>query len=187
MRSRPVAALRQSIKEVDLNRTLVNSKGTVATDYRPTLPAAAVMKSARPLAAGPPAARTSTESCPVWSHTHHVPANAEHVKQNCQLFNMNRRMYGVTRRGGQGPTKPGACRGYGFEVSVWACRVEQGALGNVQEECATPPPSSLAPPPGPSHPPHPLHSSSSFSSRRRRRVPALSFPCTLYVLLHFPL
>lgn len=26
----------------------------------------------------------------------HVLANAEHVKQNCQLFNMNRRMYGVT-------------------------------------------------------------------------------------------
>lgn len=32
--------------------------------------------------------------------------------------------------GGQGPTKPRADRGYHFDVSVWACRVEQGALGN---------------------------------------------------------
>lgn len=33
--------------------------------------------------------------------------------------------------GGQGPTKPGADRGYHFDVSVWACRVTQGALGNL--------------------------------------------------------
>lgn len=35
--------------------------------------------------------------------------------------------------GGQGPTKPRADRGYHFDVSVWACRVEQGALGNLLE------------------------------------------------------
>lgn len=33
--------------------------------------------------------------------------------------------------GGQGPTKPRADRGYHFDVSVWACGVEQGALGNL--------------------------------------------------------
>lgn len=35
--------------------------------------------------------------------------------------------------GGQGPTKPRADRGYHFDVSVWACRFAQGALGNLQE------------------------------------------------------
>ena len=39
--------------------------------------------------------------------------------------------------GGQGPTKPRADRGYHFDVSVWACRVAQGVLGNLLE---TPPP-----------------------------------------------
>lgn len=41
--------------------------------------------------------------------------------------------------GGQGPTKPRADRGYHFDVSVWACRVEQGAVGNLLEHPAPPP------------------------------------------------
>lgn len=50
--------------------------------------------------------------------------------------------------GGQGPTKPRADRGYHFDVSVWACRVEQGAVGNLLEHPAPPPP-----PPPPTPPP----------------------------------
>lgn len=53
--------------------------------------------------------------------------------------------------GGQGPTKPRADRGYHFDVSVWACRVEQGALGNLLEY--TPP----------THTPHPTSSPGSPS------------------------
>lgn len=66
--------------------------------------------------------------------------------------------------GGQGPTKPRADRGYHFDVSVWACRVEQGALGNLLEHphCTTP--SFFFPLP-----------------------PSAEPLCTLYVLLHFPL
>lgn len=70
--------------------------------------------------------------------------------------------------GGQGPTKPRADRGYHFDVSVWACRVEQGALGNLLEL------------------PHPTSNPT---------TPSFFFPlppnaeplCTLYVLLRFPL
>ena len=72
----------------------------------------------------------------------HVLANAEHVKQNCQLFNMNGRMYAVTWGVDRGPTKPRADRGYHFDMSVWACRVAQGALDNLPE---TPPLHSQTP------------------------------------------
>lgn len=47
--------------------------------------------------------------------------------------------------GGQGLTKPRADRGYHFDVSVWACRVEQGALGNLQELPSTTPLATLPP------------------------------------------
>ncbi len=69
--------------------------------------------------------------------------------------------------GGQGPTKPRADRGYHFDVSVWACRVEQGELGNLLEQ------------PPPPHAPPLLH----FSFLPRNAEPL----CTLYVLLLFPL
>lgn len=70
--------------------------------------------------------------------------------------------------GGQRPTKPRADRGYYFDVSVWACRVEQGALGNLAEH------------------PHPTSNPHHF-------LIFLSLPpspeprCTLYVLLRFPI
>lgn len=66
--------------------------------------------------------------------------------------------------GGQGPTKPRAERGYHFDVSVWACRVEQGALGNLLEHSH--PTSDIT---NPSFPPFPL--------------PPQSLFCTLSVLL----
>lgn len=76
--------------------------------------------------------------------------------------------------GGQGPTKPRADRGYHFDVSVWACRVEQGAVGNLLEHPAPPP---------------------TTTSNTTTTTPSFSLPlppdadplCTLYVLLHFPL
>ncbi len=70
--------------------------------------------------------------------------------------------------GGQGPTKPRADRGYHFDVSVWACRVEQGALGNLLEH------------------PHPTSNPTtpSFFFPRPSNAEPL---CTLYVLLRFPL
>lgn len=49
--------------------------------------------------------------------------------------------------GGQGPTKPRADRGYHFDVSVWACRVEQGALGNLLEHPHPTTPSFFPSPP----------------------------------------
>lgn len=74
--------------------------------------------------------------------------------------------------GGQGPTKPRADRGYYFDASVWACRVEQGALGNLQEQ---PPPNPL---------PRLQPTTPSFFSL----LPPGAEPlCTLYVLLRFPL
>lgn len=51
--------------------------------------------------------------------------------------------------GGQGPTKPRADRGYHFDVSVWACRAEQGALGNLRELPLLTTNTTTAPPPAP--------------------------------------
>lgn len=48
----------------------------------------------------------------------HVLANAEHVKQNCQLFNMNRRMYGVTWGVDRGRLSLGQIGG---TTLMWVC------------------------------------------------------------------
>lgn len=48
----------------------------------------------------------------------HVLANAEHVKQNCQLFNMSRRMYGVTWGVDRGRLSLGQIGG---TTLMWVC------------------------------------------------------------------
>ena len=76
-----------------------------------------------------PARRRESEVC-LESHCLHVLANAEHVKQICQLFNMSRRMYGVTQGVDRGPLSLRQMGGTAL-MCVWARRVEQGALGNT--------------------------------------------------------
>jgi hypothetical protein len=76
-----------------------------------------------------PDRRQESEVC-LESHCLHVLANAEHVKQICQLFNMSRRMYGVTQGVDRGPLSLRQMGGPAL-MCVRAHRVEQGALGNT--------------------------------------------------------
>ena len=107
--------------------------------------------------------KSGQRAAPLWvmpcleSHFR-VLANAEHVKQNCQLFNMNRRMYGVTRGGGQGLTKP---RAYRSTTLMWVCGPAE--LSKVQWVICKTPPSPLPPPPPPPSPLLQLYRSFTFS------------------------
>lgn len=105
----------------------------------------------------------------------HVLANAEHVKQNCQLFNMNRRMYGVTWGVDRGRLSLGQIGG---TTLMWVCGPAE--LSKVHWViCENPPPPPLTQPAQPHLQPH-----HSFVFP----LPPSSEPLwTLYVLLHFPL
>lgn len=104
----------------------------------------------------------------------HVLANAEHVKQNCQLFNMNRRMYGVTWGVDRGRLSLGQIGG---TTLMWVCGPAE--LSKVHWViCENPPPPTTQP-----AQPH-LQPHHSFVLP----LPLSSEPLwTLYVLLHFPL
>ena len=72
----------------------------------------------------------------------HVLANAEHVKQNCQLFNMNRRMYGVTWGVDRGRLSLGQIGG---TTLMWVCgpaelsKVHWVICSNTPTSTPTPP------------------------------------------------